>query len=74
MTIFGDTDNDGQGQGQPEAVYTNQLIVESGATLGASEITVYYTTGDNQGMVENPEQPDQVVLFSGTTTPTVTWT
>jgi hypothetical protein len=48
-------DNDGLGQGTPEAVYVDTLQIDAGATLDNSTYKVYYNTLVNHGAVTHPD-------------------
>ncbi len=47
-------DNDGLGQGAPEAIYVEALIVEAGATLNTNGAAVYFMTAQIDGAVDDP--------------------
>lgn len=48
-------DNDGLGQGTPEAIYAKTLVIESGATLRTNTHMVYYGTLVLSGQVDDPD-------------------
>ncbi|MHC4304151.1 MAG: hypothetical protein ACYSW2_06615 [Planctomycetota bacterium] len=47
-------DNDGLGQGLPEAVYVAQLVVEAGSTLNTGGVAVYFGSAQIDGTVDDP--------------------
>ncbi len=54
-------DNDGLGQGACEAIYVQDLIIESGATLNTNGCKVYYSTLTLDGAVDNPANLLEIV-------------
>ena len=51
VTIVDNRDNDTLGQGACEAVYVENLVIESGAVLNAPACRVYYKTITNRGTI-----------------------
>ncbi len=54
VSLVDNHDNDGLGQGAPEAIYTSELIIDAGATLHTGGSPVYYETLTNNGSVDDP--------------------
>ena len=57
-------DNDGRGQEQCEALYTDTLLIDAGATLNTGGCRIYYNTLVNDGIVTNPEDVIQLLAMS----------
>ncbi len=55
-------DNDGLGQGACEAIYVQDLIIETGATLNTNGCKVYYSTLTLNGVVDNPANLIEIVV------------
>ncbi|MHC4414878.1 MAG: right-handed parallel beta-helix repeat-containing protein [Planctomycetota bacterium] len=53
-------DNDGLGQGLCEAIYVANLIIDGGATLNTNGCSVYYTTAQVDGAVDDPSNLIQI--------------
>ena len=60
-------DNDGLGQGQPEALYVDTLQIDAGTTLSNAACRLYYNQLINNGTVTNPENLIQLGYFSDLT-------
>jgi len=56
-------DNDGLGQGACEAIYVQDLIIESGATLNTNGCKVYYSTLTLDGAVDNLANLIEIVVL-----------
>ena len=55
-------DNDGLGQVLCEAIYVQDLIIETGATLNTNGCKVYYSTLTLNGAVDNPANLIEIVV------------
>ena len=54
VQLVDNRDNDGLGQGTPEAIYVDTLRIDAGATLDNPTYKIYYNTLVNNGTVTNP--------------------
>ena len=54
VTVVDNHDNDNLGQGQCEAIYVRDLIIDAGATLNTNGCLVYYETLALNGLVDDP--------------------
>ena len=61
VNLVDNHDNDGLGQGAPEAIYVEALIVEAGAMLNTNGTPVYYSTLTLDGAVDNPANLMEIV-------------
>ncbi len=50
------------GQGASEAIYVQDLVIESGATLNTNDRPVYYSTLTLDGVVDNPANLMEIVV------------
>jgi len=62
VNVVDNHDNDGLGQAQCEAIYVQNLIIESGATLNTNGCKVYYSTLTLDGAVDNPANLIEIVV------------
>ena len=62
VNVVDNHDNDGLGQVLCEAIYVQDLIIESGATLNTLGCKVYYSTLTLAGAVDNPANLIEIVV------------
>ena len=62
VNVVDNHDNDGLGQAQCEAIYVQNLVIESGATLNTNGCKVYYSTLTLDGAVDNPANLIEIVV------------
>ena len=62
VNVVDNHENNGLGQAQCEAIYVENLIIDSGATLNTNGCTVYYSTLTLDGAVDNPANLIEIVV------------
>jgi|GEM_PF-1638035 len=63
VRLFDNHDNDGLGQGEPEAIYVETLHIDQDAALYNAAAKIYYYYIFNEGVVEHPENLIRIGVY-----------